>query len=82
MLLVPSVFGEIFCVMFESCSLSRPSLGKKKKLTAEFREGLSRKDVCYVDERVLFRVRVYRVDFTEPTCARLMWFGICVVGIS
>ena len=57
-------------------------LGEKKKLTAEFREDIPRKDVCYVDERALFRVRVYRVDFTEPTCARLMWFGICVVGIS
>ena len=29
-LLVPSVFGENFCVMFESCSLSRPSGGEKE----------------------------------------------------
>ena len=41
-------------------------LGVKKKLTAEFREGIPRKDVCYVYERVLFRVRVYLDDFTEP----------------
>ena len=57
-------------------------LGEKKKLTAEFREDIPRKDVCYVDERALFRVRVYRVDFTELTCARLMWFGIRVVGTA
>ena len=30
MLLVPFVFGENFCVMFESCSLSRPSGGEKE----------------------------------------------------
>ena len=37
-----------------------------------FCEYFPRKDVFYVNERVLFRARVYRVDFTEPTCARLM----------
>ena len=28
-------------------------LGEKKKLTAEIREDIPRKDVCYVDERAL-----------------------------
>ena len=81
MLLVPFVFGETSasCLSHAPCPVR---LGEKKKLTVEFREDIPRKDVCYVDERALFRVRVYRVDFTEPTCARLMWFGICVVGIS
>ena len=98
MLLVPFVFGETFAsclshapgpVRFGETSASCLShapcpvrVGEKKKPMAEFCEDIPRKDVYYVDERALFRVRVYRVDFTEPTCARLMWFGICVVGIS
>ena len=81
MILVPSVREKNVCVLFESCSSSRLS-GEKRNKTFEFREDISRKDVCYIDGRVLFRVRVYRVDFTESPCARLMWFGICVVGTA
>ena len=80
--LVPSVLGKTSA----SCLSHAPRpvcLGLRKRFKPfEFREDIPRKDVCYVDERVLFRVRVYRVDFTEPTCARLTWFGICVAGTA
>ena len=63
----PSPFQEdCVCVLFEPCSSSR--LFGCKNVCNYY----SRKDVCYVDECVSWRARVYRVDFTIPTCARLM----------